>query len=110
MRGEAIAGFPALFDVYVRAYDESRDMDRLSLTVMSSADDTNVIHRAGLENLRMLQMMAREVLDGKRHSADLDAWCLERNISTGGSADLIGATIFAWLIRAHYTRLKGGTP
>ena len=110
IRGEAVAGFPALFDVYVRTYDASRDMDRLSLTVISSADDTNVIHRAGLENLRMLQLMAREALAGKLRAADLDAWCLERNISTGGSADLIGATIFAWLIRAHFTRLKGGTP
>jgi len=109
IRGEAVAGFPALFDVYVRTYDESRDMDRLSLTVMASADDTNVIHRAGLENLRVLQMKAREVLDGKLRTSDLDAWCLNRNISTGGSADQIGATIFAWLIRAHFDRLKGGT-
>ncbi len=74
---------------------------------MSDADDTNVIHRAGIDSLRELQSKARQSLRDESGTGPLDCWCKEKNISTGGSADLVGATVFAHLIKNNYKTLKG---
>ena len=77
-------------------------MDSL-LWLMANNDDTNVASRGGLEGLRWLQRRAGELLaqggaQGKQGIARLrqfDAECIYRNLSPGGSADLL---IVTWLL------------
>jgi triphosphoribosyl-dephospho-CoA synthase len=69
---------------------------------MATVDDTCVLHRGGVEGLRALQSGARAVLDaggfrsleGRRRFTALDAMCLTRGLSPGGSGDLLSATLF----------------
>jgi len=107
IRGEAAGGFPKLFGDYLKVYEKDFYLTRLSLAVMSDADDTNVIHRAGIDSLRELQSKSRLALRGAIDTGALESWCIEKNISTGGSADLVGATVFAHLIKKNYRKLKG---
>ena len=107
IRGEAAGGFPKLFGDYLGVLEDGFDLKRLTLSVMSDADDTNVIHRAGIDSLRELQSKARQSLRDESGTGPLDCWCKEKNISTGGSADLVGATVFAHLIKNNYKTLKG---
>ncbi|MNI52783.1 2-(5''-triphosphoribosyl)-3'-dephosphocoenzyme-A synthase [compost metagenome] len=77
-------------------------MDSL-LWLMAHNDDTNVASRGGIEGLRWLQQRAAELLakggaqgeQGIDRLRQFDAECIRRNLSPGGSADLL---IVTWLL------------
>jgi triphosphoribosyl-dephospho-CoA synthase len=108
-RGQAFAGFPhvichglpTLQRARMRGASEtSARLDAL-LAIMASLDDTCVLARAGLEGLRSVQTGARRILaeggtgtlSGRRALQTLDRDMLAANISPGGSADLLAATL-----------------
>lgn len=72
------------------------------LLLISLNGDTNVASRGGAEGLRWIQQRASTLLrsGGIRSSRDIDALqqfdqqCIERNLSPGGSADLLIVTWF----------------
>ncbi|MCO1627126.1 triphosphoribosyl-dephospho-CoA synthase, partial [Escherichia coli] len=72
------------------------------LLLMATNGDTNVASRGGEGGLRWLQREAQTLLNngGIRTPADLDYLrqfdreCIERNLSPGGSADLLIITWF----------------
>jgi triphosphoribosyl-dephospho-CoA synthase len=110
-RGEAESGFERVINgalpLYLQRLNDGCDeqtalMDSL-LWLMANNDDTNVASRGGLEGLRWLQRRAGELLaqggaQGKQGIARLrqfDVECIHRNLSPGGSADLL---IVTWLL------------
>jgi triphosphoribosyl-dephospho-CoA synthase len=109
-RGEAAAGFPhvvrvglpALRDSRLRGAGESSARLDALMAIMSSLDDTCLLHRGGREALEAAQRGARAVLEaggaaspsGMRKLLDLDAQLLAMNASPGGGADLLAACIF----------------
>ncbi|WP_445170486.1 triphosphoribosyl-dephospho-CoA synthase [Mycolicibacterium sp. Dal123E01] len=107
--GEAQQGFPhvllaveALSAARQSGADEASARLTALLTLMATLDDTCVLHRGGLDGLRALQSGARAVLDaggigtphGRRSFIALDAMCVDRRLSPGGSGDLLAATLF----------------
>ena len=109
-RGEAEAGFPLVVDHALPHYQQliaqGRDpelalLDTLLLLIARNGD-TNVASRGGAEGLHWIQQQARELLQngGLRRRADLpslihfDNQCIARNLSPGGSADLLIVTWF----------------
>lgn len=109
-RGEAYAGFPHVVKVGLPALREARECglsetnSRLSslLAIMASLDDTCVLYRAGDAGLQTVKLGVREVLAsggpgcpaGDEALRQLDRELFVRNISPGGSADLLAATLF----------------
>lgn len=110
-RGEAESGFERVINGALPLYlqrlnvgcdEQTALMDSL-LWLMANNDDTNVASRGGLEGLCWLQRRAGELLaqggaQGKQGIARLrqfDAECIHRNLSPGGSADLL---IVTWLL------------
>jgi triphosphoribosyl-dephospho-CoA synthase len=109
-RGEASAGFPHVIHLGLpmlrgaRSRGVAEDHARLDalLAIMSSLDDTCLLHRGGLAALATAQTGAREVLarGGTASAAGLE--CLQRLhtdllaqwASPGGSADLLAVTLF----------------
>ena len=109
-RGEAAAGFPHVINVGLPALRRSRRgganencarLDAL-MAIMTSLDDTCLLHRGGVVALRAAQHGARAVLaaggtataDGWNKILDLDARLMALNASPGGCADLLAACIF----------------
>jgi triphosphoribosyl-dephospho-CoA synthase len=109
-RGQARAGFPhvvdiglpALWSARARGADETcAQLDAL-MAIMSSLDDTCLLHRAGLPALRAARSGAVAVLvlggsasaAGRRALLSLDAQLLALGASPGGSADLLAACLF----------------
>lgn len=93
-------GYPDLFNVWV-PYHRSHGSDnegllRLLLLIMSSLDDTNVLHRAGLAGLERVKRESAALLE------DFSIGALEKmnqefvrdRISPGGSADMLALTKF----------------
>ncbi|MBQ7205961.1 MAG: [Muribaculaceae bacterium] len=95
-------GYAQLFDAWLPAYrgyladDAETACHRLLLLILSQLDDTNVIHRVGYEQAQQVKQEARALLDN--YSAEgLEAMnrdFIARNISPGGSADMMALTIF----------------
>jgi triphosphoribosyl-dephospho-CoA synthase len=117
--GEAILGFPKVFDVALAALREAlargapAPMAQLHalFSLLATVDDTNVLHRGGPDGLERVKSGAREFLArgsvfaasaGARAVALHRAFSRER-LSPGGSADLLAA---AWFI--HLLQSAGG--
>jgi len=110
---EAAEGFPVLFEVVwpaLRGAFEAGLPPRLArlqalFASMAVLDDTNLVHRGGIEGLRHVQQAARDFLAGggvAQPAAESRAWALHRDfvsrkLSPGGSADLLAAA--CWLQR-----------
>ncbi len=113
-RGEACAGFPHVILLGLPAIRRSRwnkESDSQAglnalLAIMSSLDDTCLLHRGGPTALRAAHRGAAEVIkaggvstpEGWQRLLELDRKLLELNASPGGSADLLAATFFLDLV------------
>ena len=110
IRGEAAAGYPTVFDTglpALKAKLAAGDAEAAALkaltAIIAEAEDTNVIARGGTEASKWLKSEAAGILkksgtsgfDIREAFADLDRKCIEKNISPGGSADLLGLCLFA---------------
>ena len=110
IRGEAAAGYPTVFDTGLPTFKSglaAGDAEAAALkaltAIIAEAEDTNVIARGGTEAAKWLKSEAAGVLkkygtsgfDIREALADLDRKCIEKNISPGGSADLLGLCLFA---------------
>ena len=109
-RGQALAGFPHVLDVGLPALHAARargDNDttaRLNalLAIIASLDDTCVLSRGGVAALLAVQAGASQVLaaggagtrTGTQALLALEAAMLALNVSPGGAADLLAATLF----------------
>ncbi|TFU99171.1 triphosphoribosyl-dephospho-CoA synthase, partial [Bacillus stratosphericus] len=111
-RGEALSGFATVTDIALPAYrqafaatgNRSHALRYALLKLLAHNRDTNVVKRGGIEALGLLQRQAQAVLaNGQlfRRPQPLylalkqfDQWCTQRNLSTGGSADLLALTIW----------------
>ncbi len=109
-REEAQKGFPHVMNVALPALRKARQqgkeeehcrLDAL-VALMSTLTDTCVVYRAGLDGLAVMHEGARCVLEAggmgtESGNTAFFAWekkMLDRNISPGGAADLLAATIF----------------
>lgn len=113
-RGEAESGFPLIrhcFPLFLENMNIHSDWQQqgliLLLTLMAKNQDTNVVHRGGLEGLGFIQQQAKAILvdpDIAKKSTLLqrleqfDLACIEKNLSAGGSADLLALTFFFYFL------------
>jgi triphosphoribosyl-dephospho-CoA synthase len=118
-RGEAQAGFPHAIRIGLPALWTARDrgvsegcarLDAL-MAIMAMLDDTCLLHRGGFAALETAKAGARAVLalggsatpTGLERLYRLHAELMAVWASPGGSADLLGVTLFL-------DRLEGGSP
>ena len=98
----ARAGYEQLFRDWLPAYraylTENADTacHRLLLLIMSQLDDTNVIHRVGYDEAQHVKQEAQALLDNYSTSGmeQMNRDFIARNISPGGSADMVALTLF----------------
>lgn len=124
IRGESESGFTSVFDIGLpalrAAVNESNSFNdalvKTLLTLMKETEDSNVVYRGGLEGLDFVKTKAAELLslmDGPLDEGDLariramDAVCIEKNLSPGGSADLLALTAMLYLFFEENKRKEG---
>ncbi len=105
-RGIAATGYREVFDRYIPMLTEDPDPDRLFLTIAHRTEDTNVIHRAGLERYIEYKRLLEQVIQGDLEPEVVEAYCLKHRISAGGSADLLSITILLQWIMDSFDRVK----
>ncbi|OOF57960.1 2-(5'-triphosphoribosyl)-3'-dephospho CoA synthase [Rodentibacter genomosp. 2] len=115
-RGEAENGFHQIqallpiIDEYHQLEWEHRLLIAL-LHLMAKNPDTNVVHRGGLDALQFVQQSAIDLLQNQSLVLDkakltqallkFDSACIVRNLSPGGSADLLALSIFFLFFRGN---------
>ena len=109
-RFEAAHGFPTLMttvlphllEVEEKGADQESAMVQCLFAAMATLDDTNILHRGGLEGLAYVKSTAQAFLD--RGGVFKSGWrdeviCLHQtfirlNLSPGGAADMLAAALF----------------
>ena len=97
-RGEALAGFPHARHAWA-ALARPGGRNAALLTLLAEVEDTNLLHRGGPEGLALVQSRARSILAASPPAygeglLELDRACIARNLSPGGSADLLALALF----------------
>ena len=112
-RGEALSGYATVLKTALPILKEELKKDRsindagviTLLSIIATSEDTNIVNRSSYEEMKELQARIQTVLKEKAHDThelltyakELDAEMIERNISPGGSADLLALTYFIYL-------------
>lgn len=97
IRTEAVSGYPTAQAV-LRQLRQSGPLDALLLS-MSRLDDSTLWHRGGAEGAQLVRSCAADILaapasEREARTRRLDAELIERNLSPGGSADLLAMAFF----------------
>ncbi len=110
-RLEAARGYPSIFDVALPAFRQAlhsgltrrRALVQTLFALIAHLEDTNLLHRGGLDGLRFARTAAKNFLargGTTRPDWETCAYAIRddfvaRNLSPGGAADLLAATWFA---------------
>lgn len=106
-RGEAENGLNTVAHCLAQfGSQEQPNLHQILLWLMAHNDDTNVVHRGGMDGLTFVKQQADEILRNAVTKSEmisalekLDNECIRRNISCGGSADLLALMIFFLCIK-----------
>jgi holo-ACP synthase/triphosphoribosyl-dephospho-CoA synthase len=109
IRGEVSRGFPSVrnfsYPALLRMLDQGHSLNDSGvaafLALLAHTEDTNIVHRSGPEELDSIQKNTAAFLAAKpsaeeilQKAAEMDSEFIKLNISPGGCADLLAATIF----------------
>ncbi len=104
-RGEAENGFPMVFDFGLPELLKCKEltdeaMQRAFLSIAANNLDTNIIYRRNPEVLDNFRTLANNALQhyNPENYGQLMHYCVEENISPGGSADLLAVTLFIYFL------------
>ena len=111
IRGEVQRGLPTVFNFSLGFYKETQGLSKnhrlvqTLLAIMQFCEDTNILHRHSLKTLKEVQETAKQILSiggvttaqGLKAIETMNQDFINRKISPGGSADLLGVTVFLQL-------------
>ncbi len=109
VKGEALSGFdtafkvglPALREALAKGYNGNDAMVIALLNLMTVCEDSNVVYRGGLDGLEFVKAKAKGLLEldyDAEAVRKFDTECIRRNLSPGGSADLLAITAMLHMI------------
>ena len=117
IRGEVADGFPSVMreglprlkEALNKGVNFQRACLHALLGLMSVVDDTNIVGRGGIDSLDWVKSRSREILEkggmlsefGLDDLLKLDEEMRERNLSPGGSADLLAITLFLYRLEVR---------
>lgn len=112
IKGEVIDGFPVvrtttlpMLKHYMKKGNVENDVAvQVLLYSMRGLGDTNIVSRGEMSALDWMQKTATGILAlggvftevGRMEIREMNQRCIEKNISPGGSADMLALTIFLW--------------
>lgn len=113
IRAEALSGFETAFSTGLPALEEAfgmgADYDRALvyslLKIITETQDSNLAYRGGMEGAAFAQKEAARLTAGGPMAMDMEAVAaadeefIKRNLSPGGSADLLAFSVMLWFLR-----------
>lgn len=100
-------GYTQLFKAWLPFYidriaeGDNYALHKTLLRIMCDLDDTNIVYRTSMETMKEVKTEARQMLDISRNIVNFEAALqamntdyIHRNISPGGSADMLSLVVF----------------
>ena len=100
-------GYTQLFKAWLPFYidriaeGDNYALHKTLLRIMCDLDDTNIVYRTSMETMQEVKTEARHMLDASRNIVNFEAALqamntdyIHRNISPGGSADMLSLVVF----------------
>lgn len=100
-------GYTQLFKAWLPFYidriaeGDNYALHKTLLRIMCDLDDTNIVYRTSMETMQEVKTEARQMLDASRNIINFEAALqamntdyIHRNISPGGSADMLSLVVF----------------
>lgn len=100
-------GYTQLFKAWLPFYidriaeGDNYALHKTLLRIMCDLDDTNIVYRTSMETMKEVKTEARQMLDTSRNIVNFEAALqamntdyIHRNISPGGSADMLSLVVF----------------
>ena len=100
-------GYTQLFKAWLPFYidriaeGDNYALHKTLLRIMCDLDDTNIVYRTSMETMKEVKTEARQMLDASRNIVNFEAALqamntdyIHRNISPGGSADMLSLVVF----------------
>lgn len=104
-------GYTQLFKAWLPFYidriaeGDNYALHKTLLRIMCDLDDTNIVYRTSMETMQEVKTEARQMLDTSRNIVNFEAALqamntdyIHRNISPGGSADMLSLVVFLFCI------------
>lgn len=112
IRGEVERGIPTVINFGIPAYEDalkgglitSEALCHSLIAIMEAVEDTTVINRCGMGGLlymrscakRAMELGGMKSIEGREYITALNNDFIKRNISPGGAADLLAATVMIY--------------
>lgn len=101
---------PCFYETFYRTQDFEKSAMQTLMTLISLLPDTNLVWRGGIKNLINAQTLAKQFLQaGGVHQTEwrqvvskINHYFIHRNLSPGGSADLLAVTIFFYKVENEF--------
>lgn len=100
----ACEGYEQLFNdwlpFYQSVHHEAFACHKTLLRIMATLDDTNILHRTDAQTAQWVKQQAADALEhfSVERLQSMNRDFIERNISPGGSADMLSLTLFVYSI------------
>lgn len=120
IRGEVYNGLSSVLKVGLTSYEDAkvtglRKNEALSetlISLMTVTDDTNVIKRYGMEGLAVMRSCATHAMElggmktekGREYISYMEELFISKNISPGGTADLLAATVMVYRLEELFKK------
>jgi len=115
IRGEVESGFATILKTSIpilRKWNNNMDLSlndiflQMLMAIITESEDTNIVIRGGIESLQYVKKISKEFLESggmyqsnpKEKLQHINKCFIEKNISPGGSADLLAVSIFLGLL------------
>lgn len=116
IRGEVEKGLPLVFNYSLELYEKNSMLsknDRMIHTligIMQHCEDTTILYRHSMDMLKLVKDKAKIIMDmgamntkeGRHAVVELNEEFISKNISPGGSADLVAVTMFLYEIKRNF--------
>ena len=114
IRGQAEAGFPTVLKIGLPKLEEGLERGlsindagcAALLAMMAVTDDTNLISRSDYETQQQIEketavLLQKDPFPGEEVLKQMDKLFIEKNLSPGGTADLLAMTYFLHLLKEN---------
>ncbi len=114
VRDEVAKGFPSIFNKCLDYFNKNLNSDILTneysiqqilqqglLYIMMVNNDSNILYRSNLETLNQFKNLAQKAIENKDAYTELCKFCLAKNISPGGSADLLSVALLLHFVKTE---------
>lgn len=118
---EVASGFKTVREIglpcFKQVYDETQNLERSAIqtlfNLISQVQDTNIVWRGGLSSLLIVQDMAKLFLqqggvlqsDWQHQVQQISNYFRQHRLSPGGSADLLGVTLFLYKVEHEFRNI-----